>query len=253
MEIYQFECLSDNYGYLIHDAEKGVTACVDTPDFVAIDRALESMGWKLDLILNTHHHPDHVGANLALKEKYGCTIVGPRADAARIPGIDLAVGDGDVVSVGNYRATVYDTPGHTRGHIVYRFIDQTLAFVGDVVFPMGCGRLFEGSAEQAWKSLDLIRQWPEETLLYCAHEYSEVNAQFALAIEPENADLRYRAEDVKKRRTNGRFTVPSTLKLELQTNPFLRPESTKIRMQFALQHADNKTVFSEIRRLKDQF
>ena len=145
LTIHMFPCLADNYGYLLHDAESGATAAVDTPDAAAIEAQLDAKGWRLTHILNTHHHADHAGGNLELKRRTGCTIVGPRADAARIPGIDVAVGEGDVVELGSHRAAVFDTPGHTRGHIVYHFAADRAAFVGDTLFALGCGRLFEGT------------------------------------------------------------------------------------------------------------
>lgn len=253
MEIYQFECLSDNYGYLLHDAEQGVTACVDTPDLSKIEQALTAKGWTLTHILNTHHHPDHVGANLALKEKYGCVVIGPSAEAERIPGIDIQVSEGDTVSIGNSRALVHDMPGHTLGHIVYRFAEDNVAFVGDVLFPLGCGRLFEGTASQAWRSLEKLRAWPDDTQLYCAHEYSLANAEFALTIEPANQRLQRRVEKFKQIRLSGGYTVPSLLSEELETNPFLRPESPQVRQTLLLKDANNVDVFACIRTLKDRF
>src|SRR5690606_16018857 len=160
------------------------------------DRALAARGWRLTHIFNTHHHGDHAGGNLALKARWGCTIVGPRADAARIPGIDVAVGEGDVAELGEHRADVHDPPGHTRGHIVYRFADAGAAFVGDTLFALGCGRLFEGTPAQMWASLQKIMAWPDETRLYCAHEYTAANARFALSVDPDNEALRARAREV---------------------------------------------------------
>ncbi|MDX1562425.1 MAG: hydroxyacylglutathione hydrolase, partial [Gammaproteobacteria bacterium] len=167
LEIEQFPCLSDNYGFLLHDPDAGLTAAIDTPDAGEIERQLERRGWRLTHIFNTHHHGDHAGGNLALKQRFACEIVGPRADAARIPGIDVQVGDGDTVAFGDRRIEVYDTPGHTRGHIVYYVPEAAAAFVGDTLFAMGCGRLFEGSPEQMWNSLSKIARWPDATWLYC--------------------------------------------------------------------------------------
>ncbi|MGI9308534.1 MAG: MBL fold metallo-hydrolase, partial [Gammaproteobacteria bacterium] len=160
LQLHMFPCLQDNYCYLIHDDAAGVTAVIDTPEVMAIEEALTDTGWQLTHILNTHHHWDHAGGNLELKEKTGCTIVGPRADAKRIPGIDIQLGDGDVFEFGSHAANVYDTPGHTRGHIVYHFAADGIAFVGDTLFAMGCGRLFEGTPEQMWTSLQKIMAWP---------------------------------------------------------------------------------------------
>jgi hydroxyacylglutathione hydrolase len=253
LEIHMFPCLADNYGYLLHDADGDVTAAVDTPDATAILAQLEAKGWRLTHILNTHHHADHAGGNLELKARTGCTIVGPRADAARIPGIDVAVGEGDVVDLGGHRAAVFDTPGHTRGHIVYYFADAHAAFVGDTLFALGCGRLFEGSPGQMWSSLQKILRWPDDTRLYCAHEYTQSNARFALTVEPGNELLKQRAEAIAKRRAAKLPTVPSTLAEERATNPFLRPTSHDLQKTIGLDGASPVEVFAKTRALKDAF
>jgi hydroxyacylglutathione hydrolase len=253
LEIHQFPCLADNYGYLLHDAGSGATAAVDTPDADEILRQLATKGWRLTHVLNTHHHSDHAGGNLALKAQTGCTIVGPRADAARIPGIDVAVGEGDTVALGAHRAQVHDTPGHTRGHIVYHFAEARAAFVGDTLFALGCGRLFEGTPAQMWGSLQKILRWPGDTRLYCAHEYTASNARFALTVEPQNAALRARAEAVGKLRAAGAPTVPSTLDEERATNPFLRAASADLRATIGLGGAADVEVFARTRALKDAF
>ena len=253
LTIHMFPCLADNYGYLLHDAESGATAAVDTPDAHAIAAELEKKGWRLTHILNTHHHADHAGGNLELKRRTGCTIVGPRADAARIPGIDVSVGEGDVVELGAHRATVYDTPGHTRGHIVYHFAAARAAFVGDTLFALGCGRLFEGTPAQMWGSLQKILRWPDDTRLYCAHEYTQSNARFALTVEPQNRLLQARAADVARLRAAGTATVPSTLGEERATNPFLRPQSDDLRATIGLAAAEDVDVFAKTRALKDAF
>ena len=253
LTIHMFPCLADNYGYLLHDAESGATAAVDTPDARAILAQLEAKAWRLTHILNTHHHADHAGGNLELKRRTGCTIVGPRADAARIPGIDVAVGEGDEVTLGAQRARVFDTPGHTRGHIVYWFPDARAAFVGDTLFAMGCGRLFEGTPRQMWSSLRKILEWPDDTRLYCAHEYTQSNARFALSVEPQNADLQQRAARVAQLRAAGQATVPTTLAEERATNPFLRPHSAALRATLGLASAPDVEVFARTRALKDAF
>ncbi|GAB4522792.1 MAG: hydroxyacylglutathione hydrolase [Amphiplicatus sp.] len=253
IEIRQFPCLSDNYGYLARDVETGAVAAIDTPDPAAINAALDKEGWRLTHILNTHWHPDHAGGNLALKEKWGCEIIGPRGEAAKIPGLDRMVGEGDVVSLGASKARVRDTPGHTLGHIVYHFEDDRAAFVGDTIFAIGCGRLFEGTPAQMWDSLSKIAAWPEETRLYCAHEYTQANARFALTVDPHNRALTERAAAVDRLRAQGLPTVPTTVALERATNPFLRARDEKLQAALGMTGADPVSVFAEVRRRKDRF
>ncbi len=252
-EVHQFPCLNDNYGYLVHDAATGATAAIDTPEADAVNAALEAKGWRLTHILNTHHHFDHAGGNEVLKARWGCTIIGAANDAARIPGIDQRVADGDVVRVGDLQAQVIEVPGHTSGHIAYYFAEQGAAFVGDTLFALGCGRLFEGSPQQMWTSLQALMRLPDETLLYCAHEYTQSNAAFALSVEPQNEALVARAAEIDALRAQGRPTVPSTLGLEKATNPFLRPDSLEIQRNTRLEGAPLVDVFAETRRLKDHF
>jgi hydroxyacylglutathione hydrolase len=253
LEIHMFPCLKDNYGFLLHDSNNNLTAAIDTPDADAIENALSAKGWKLTHILNTHHHWDHAGGNLELKKKTGCLIAGPQAEASRIPGIDIQLSEGDIFQFGQFNAKVYDTPGHTSGHIVYLFENEHTAFVGDTLFAMGCGRLFEGSPEQMWHSLQKIMQWPDETIIYCAHEYTQANARFALTVEPLNKDLITRAQDTDKLRDAGKPTIPTTLGLEKKTNPFLRPMSREIRAKLDMEDSTNVEVFTSIRLLKDNF
>jgi hydroxyacylglutathione hydrolase len=253
LAVHMFPCLQDNYCYLVHDAKADVTGVIDTPDVPAIERALAETGWRLDYILNTHHHWDHAGGNLELKEKTGCTIVGPQADAERIPGIDIAVGEGETFKLGNHVARILDTPGHTRGHIVYHFADDGIAFVGDTLFAMGCGRLFEGTPAQMWDSLQKLMRWPDETQIYCAHEYTQSNARFALTVDPENPALVKRAREVDELRANDLPTIPTTMGLEKSTNPFLRPMSPGLRRSLAMNDASAVDVFAETRKRKDNF
>lgn len=253
LQIAQFPCLTDNYGFLLHDPDAGLTASIDTPDADEIGRQLERRGWQLTHIFNTHHHADHAGGNLALKERYGCEIIGARNDASRIPGIDTGVGDGDSFTFGAHRIDVIETPGHTVGHIVYLVPDAGAAFVGDTLFAMGCGRLFEGSAGEMWNSLQKILSWPDDTRIYCAHEYTLANASFALSVEPGNPDLVARAREVASLRRDDRPTVPTTLGLEKATNPFLRPASPALRAGIGLEGADEVSVFARTRELKDSF
>lgn len=251
LEIHQFPCLNDNYGVLIHDPGSNVTASIDAPDATAVNAALSEKDWSLTHILTTHHHADHTGGNMALKAEHGCTIVGPRPEQAKIPGIDSAVGEGDTVMFGSHTARVFETPGHTAGHISYLFDGAGVAFVGDTLFALGCGRLFEGTAEQMWTSLSKIMQWPEDTTIYAGHEYTLSNAAFALTVDPDNAQLRERAADIRAARDAGKPTLPTNLALELATNPFLRAGDSGLRAHLGMANAEDWEVFAEVRKRKD--
>lgn len=253
LQIHQIPCLRDNYGYLVHDPASGLTASIDTPDAAAIGRALAERGWKLDYILNTHHHSDHAGGNLALKAQTGCMIVGSRADAARIPGIDVLVGEGDRFALGEHVARVLETPGHTIGHIAYVFDADRVAFVGDTLFSLGCGRLFEGTPGQMWASLQKLMALPDDVRVYCAHEYTAGNGRFAVTMEPHNAALAERVQEVARLRAAGRPTIPTTIGLEKATNPFLRPVSGELRATLGMPAATDAEVLGETRRRKDHF
>ena len=251
--IQQVPCLTDNYAFLIHEPRGGVTALVDTPEVEPVERALASTRWRLTHILNTHHHADHAGCNLAFKEKWGCTIIGPKADRDRIPGIDIALGDGETFQLGNAPVVVLDVPGHTRGQIAYHFPDDKVAFVGDTLFSLGCGRLFEGTPQQMWSSLSKIAALPDDTRLFYAHEYTQSNARFALTMDPDNADLRARAAKVDELRAAGAPTVPTTVGLEKKTNPFLRAATPGVQAALGMMGAPVVEVFAETRRRKDRF
>ena len=253
LQVYQFPCRSDNYGFLAHDPTLNVTASIDTPEEGPINTALEEKGWRLTHILNTHHHGDHTGANIALKERWGCTIVGAANDAERIPGIDVRMADGDKYQFGSLIADVFEVPGHTTGHIAYYFSSEDIAFVGDTLFALGCGRLFEGTPEMMWNSLQKLMALPDETIVYCAHEYTQSNAQFALSVEPGNAELIARSREIDALRAEGKPTVPTTIGLERATNPFLRPMSENLQETVGLSGADLVSVFTETRLRKDNF
>ena len=243
--VRQFPCLQDNYGFLARDEASGKTATVDTPDAGAILAALEREGWELDFILNTHWHPDHAGGNAELKAATGAIIVGP-AEVTRIAPLDRTVAGGDVVELGETRFTVIETGGHTLGHIAYFDADDRIAFVGDTLFALGCGRLFEGTAEQMWASLSRLAALPDDTQVYCAHEYTASNARFALSVDGDAA-LRERAEELFAARKRGEATVPTTIGLEKTTNPFLRAP-----LLIGPGKKDYE-AFAEIRAAKDAF
>ncbi len=254
LEIHQLSALSDNYIYLLHDPENDETAAIDPAVAGPVLDALKKNGWQLAYIFNTHHHSDHVGANLQLKQATGCKIVASAADRNRIPGIDIAVKEGDAVSLGRYRFKVVETPGHTCGHVVYYCEDGKALFCGDTLFAMGCGRLFEGSAEEMWQSLQKLKALPGDTRVYCAHEYTQANGRFAMTIETENPELQKRVAEVAELRRQNRPTVPSTIDSELMTNPFLREHSPSLRNAVAAKDSDTPAqVFAKVRSLKDHF
>lgn len=220
LDVHLFPCRSDNYGFLIRDGATGVVATVDTPDAARILEELERLGWgRLDLILNTHWHPDHTEGNERLKAETGCEIVGPE-EVRRVAPLDRVVGDGDRVMVGETRFEVTATPGHTLGHVVFRSVEDQQAFVGDTLFTLGCGRLFEGTAEQMWTSLQRLAAWPEATVIWCAHEYTASNARFLLSLD-DRPEVRAHAETIFAARERGEPTVPTTMGAELRFNPFL--------------------------------
>ena len=251
LQIHQFPCLSDNYGFLIHDPESGETACIDTPDAEEYLRQAKAKGWQITQIWNTHWHPDHAGGNEAIKAATGCTITAPEVDAPKIRGIDRTVSHGDHVSLGGFGARVIDVGGHTNGHIAYHLPEADVAFVGDSVFALGCGRMFEGTPPQFWASLERIKALPPETRLYCAHEYTKANAAFALHADPANAALADYARDVDAKRVRGEWTVPTTLELELATNPFLRADDPAMRERWG--GSEPSETFAALRAAKDSF
>lgn len=252
LRIHQFPCLQDNYGVLIHDPVRGVTASIDAPTADSVRAALKETGWRLSYILTTHHHWDHTDGNLALKAETGCVIIGPRGEAAKIPGIDTEVAEGDAFRLGGVQVQVIETPGHTLGHIAYVVPQAKAAFVGDTVFAMGCGRVNEGTMEQMWSSVSKIAALPEDTELYCGHEYTVSNAKFGLTIEPDNAALGGRLEVVTALRAAGRPTLPTRVDLERATNVFMRAREPGIRTRLGLEGATDWQVFAEIRERKNR-
>jgi hydroxyacylglutathione hydrolase len=244
LQIHQFPCLSDNYGFLVRDQASGLAACVDTPESGAILREVRALGWELALILNTHWHPDHAGGNAEVQAATGARIVGP-AEVRRIAPLDREVGHGDEVRLGETVFTVLESGGHTLGHVAYYDAADRAAFVGDTLFALGCGRLFEGTAEQMWTSLSRLAALPDDTRVYCAHEYTEANARFALAVD-DSAAVRERAEAVFAARGRGEPTVPTTIGAEKAANPFLR--APVLRPDLAPAQA-----FAAVRQAKDDF
>lgn len=252
LKIHQFPCLNDNYGYLAHDPVTGETAAIDTPDANKYLAEADKMGWTISAIWNTHWHPDHAGGNLKIKEATGCRIIGPAGEAEKIPGIERQVKGGDWIELGGIEATVIDVPGHTLGHIAFHLPDENVAFVGDAVFALGCGRVFEGDMAMMWNSMRAIKALPPETTLYCAHEYSQANARFAETIETGNDALAAYVAEIDAKRAKGERTVPMGLARELATNPFLRADVAEL--QAAMGHpGDAVATFGEIRGRKDRF
>ncbi|MGL4488635.1 MAG: hydroxyacylglutathione hydrolase [Rhizobiaceae bacterium] len=253
LEVVQFPCRSDNFGVLLHDAKTGLTASIDAPELSAIVGVLEARGWALSHIFTTHHHIDHVEANLALKERYNCAITGPAAEADRIPGIDKTVKGGDRFDFAGRRVDVIDCPGHTLGGISLHIASEKLLFAADTLFALGCGRLLEGTPEQMWASLSKLMRLPNDTQVYCGHEYTLSNARFALTIDPDNEALVLRAMEIERLRAAGKPTLPTTIGVEKATNPFLRAGDGHIRERLDMGKATDGEVFAEIRRRKDVF
>ena len=252
-QVRLFLCLQDNFGVLVHDPLSGATAAIDAPEAAPVEAALQGNGWKLTDILVTHHHRDHTGGIAALKQQYGCRVVAPRGEAEKIPGVDETVGEGDRVKVGNLTAQVLETPGHTLGHIAYWFEADKLAFVGDTLFSIGCGRVIEGNAETMWRSLSKLRDLPDDTRIFCGHEYTQANIRFALTVEPDNKALRARASTVDKLVAEKKFTLPSTMAEEREANVFLRADMPEVAAAVGMGGKPPAEVFAEIRTRKNKF
>ncbi|WP_394268928.1 hydroxyacylglutathione hydrolase [Qipengyuania sp.] len=250
LHVHQFPCLSDNYGFLLHDPTSGETAAIDTPDGGEYLAQAASRGWRITQIWNTHWHPDHTGGNAAIVEATGAKVVAP-AEVLRVSPIDVAAAHGDRVTLGGVVADIIDVSGHTNGHIAYHLASEGVAFVGDSVFALGCGRMFEGEARQFWASLQRIKALPPETRLYCAHEYTAANARFALHADPGNDALVAYAQDIAELRDKGEPTVPTTLARELATNPFLRADDPATMERWG--SADPWQAFAALRQAKDAF
>lgn len=239
IEVVRIPALSDNYIWLAHDDASGETIVVDPAQADPVLAAAEARGWRITAIWNTHWHPDHTGGNAAIRDATGCTIIAPAAEAAKIPTADRLVAEGDIVMLGAHAATVLEVPAHTAGHIAYHLPDSDIVFVGDTLFAMGCGRLFEGTAEQMFANMQRLSALPADTTVYCAHEYTESNGRYALVAEPDNAAIADRMNEVVTLRAQGLPTVPTTIALERATNPFMR--------------ASNAAQLAERRAAKDNF
>ena len=253
LEFETVPCLSDNYAYLVHEPDTGATAVVDVPEAKPILDALERRGWTLTDVLLTHHHWDHVDGLTALLENAPALVTGAAADAHRLPPLDIAVREGDVVKIGNEAGTVIDVSGHTVGHIAFHFPASKLAFTADSLMALGCGRVFEGTMPQMWESLSKLAALPEDTVICSGHEYTMANAKFALSIDPDNPRLISRSKAVEQARSKGEPTVPSVLREELETNPFLRAGDPGLQAAIGMEGAEPADVFAEIRARKDRF
>jgi len=247
-----FLCLKDNYGVLLNDPASGATAAIDAPEAAPVEAAVRAAGWRLTDILVTHHHADHTGGIAELKARHRCRVVAPHGEAARIPAVDETVRENDEVRVGTIKARVFETPGHTAGHISYFFPADKLAFVGDTLFSIGCGRVIEGTPEMMWESLLKLRALPDDTRVYCGHEYTRANIRFAKMIEPANAALRAREQEVDKLIAADKPTIPSTIGEEKAANPFLRADLPEVAKSVGLAGEPAWKVFAEIRERKNR-
>lgn len=248
-----FQCRSDNYGYLIHDEATAATAAIDAPEEAAIRDALARTGWTLTDIFVTHHHGDHTEGIAGLKAEYGARVTGPRGEQDKIAGLDVLVGEGDTVRLGETTFDVYETPGHTLGHIVYHDPAGKHAFTADALFSLGCGRMFEGTPGPMWEGLKKLRALPDDTLVYCGHEYSAANAKFALSIDPNNTLLKARADEIARQRASDAYTIPVTMGEEKAANPFLRADDPEMARLMGMEGAEPADVFAAIRKAKDDF
>ena len=245
-------CLSDNYSYLIHEEETGTTSIIDPSEFNACDRIINKYK-KLDFILNTHHHADHVGANLELKKKYNSKILGSLLDKNRIPGIDILLEKNQKHKIGSLEFEVIFIPGHTKGHIAFFFSEKKIAFTGDTLFSLGCGRVFEGTHEEMFNSLNKIKNLPLDTKIYCGHEYTKSNLNFCLKYDSKNTFLKEKKIDIQKKLSSNQPTIPTTLSQEIKTNIFLRCNDPEIKRTLDLKDSSEIEVFSKLRDLKDSF
>ncbi len=252
LEVCFFKCLTDNYGFLVHDQKTNETVCIDTPDADTILKAARYKKWKITQIWNTHHHFDHISGNTKIKLETGANLFAPEKEKNKIPNADFYLKEGDSLFLGNNPVQILETPGHTLGHIIYLFPDAKLGFVGDCLFVLGCGRLFEGSAEQMWRSLQKLTSYSKDNTLFCAHEYSQANAKFACSIDPKNLLLKRKSNEIAEKRQQSLPTIPILMSEELKTNPFLRANIPEIAKNLGMEASSPEAVFAKIRKMKDQ-
>jgi hydroxyacylglutathione hydrolase len=251
--VHQFMCLDDNFGVLVHDTVTGATASIDVPEAGPVLNALSEKGWTLTHILVTHHHKDHIGGVDEVRARFpDAKIVGPAPDKARVPGADVYLGEGGELAVGALRAKVIETPGHTSGHVVYHFPREKLLFAGDTLFAMGCGRAFERPAQVLYESVMKLAALPDDTQIWCGHEYTLSNGRFALKVDPSNEALKARMAEVEKLRAAGEFTLPTSIAVEKKTNPFFRADDAAIRKELGMESAPAADVFAELRERKNK-
>lgn len=251
--VHQFLCLDDNFGVLVHDPVTGATASIDVPEAGPVLNALSEKGWTLTHILVTHHHKDHIGGVDEVRARFpDATIIAPAPDKARVPGADVYLGEGEEVAVGSLRGKVIETPGHTSGHIVFHFAKDKLLFAGDTLFAMGCGRAFERPAQVLHESVMKLAALPDDTQVYCGHEYTLSNGRFALKVDPDNEALQARMGEVEKLRAAGEATLPTTIAIEKKTNPFFRANDAAIQKTLGMTGAAPADVFAQLRELKNK-
>lgn len=253
LDMRQFMCLNDNYGLIVHDSQTGATAAIDVPDADVVETQLRKFGRQLTHIFNTHHHADHVQGNLRLKDLFGCKIIGPKAEADKIPGIDIAVSGGEKFIWSKREVFVHACPGHTSGHIAFSIPSEFSLFAGDTIFAMGCGRVIEGTMDEMYHSVNQFKTLSPSTYIYCGHEYTEANCRFALTLEPGNKHLQNRSYHVAAQVARGEMTCPTTIAEELKTNPYMRCDSPEIRATLGMESATDMAVFAEIRTRKNNF